>query len=243
MIKVVIVEDERSAVKRLRSMLESSGFPIKIVKELDSVESSITFFSLEKDYDLIFMDVHLSDGSSFEIFEKIKISNPIIFVTAYDRYALPAFKVNTVDYLLKPLKLDLVKSALQKFENLYIKTTQNSNALSIEEEKKWMIKIGSKFTVIKHSEVAYYFTEDKITYLITFDEKKLHIDAPLEHIYDRIDQKKYFHANRQYIINRDAIISFNSHTKGRVILKILHLDRGIVVSSIKTPEFKKWIIT
>lgn len=243
MIKIVIVEDEAAAVERLSEMLLSIDYEIKIVHILDSVVDSIDYFSQLHDFDLIFMDIHLSDGTSFDIFKHVTISKPIIFTTAYSEYALDAFKQYAVDYLLKPIKKDQLTAAIKKYGDIFQPTipdyTQLIDKTTIE--KRWMIKIGQNIRVVDYADVAYYFTMEKITYLMTFEGKKYPVDLTLEQIETQITDQNYFRINRQYIIHQHAIDKMSTHTKSRVRISLKTNEEEVIVSTERSPNFKKWL--
>lgn len=243
MIKIVIVEDEAAAVERLSEMLLTVDYEIKIVHILDSVDDSIDYFSQHHDFDLIFMDIHLSDGNSFDIFKHVTISKPIIFTTAYSEYALDAFKQYAVDYLLKPIKKDQLIAAIKKYADIFQPTipdyTQLIDKTTIE--KRWMIKIGQNIRVVDYVDVAYYFTMEKITYLMTFEGKKYPVDLTLEQIETQITDQNYFRINRQYIIHQHAIDKMSTHTKSRVRISLKPNEEEVIVSTERSPNFKKWL--
>lgn len=244
MTRVIIIEDEDAASQRLTEMLKSISSEIKVIKVLDSVADSIDYLSGNTNYDLILIDIHLSDGTSFEIFRHVNIQKPVIFTTAYDEYAIKAFKQYAVDYLLKPVKKDLLDLAIKKYERFYRPNLPDYSKLSDKptQEKKWMIKIGSNIRTINYDEVAYYFTIEKITYLFTFDNKKYPIDVTLEHIETNITNHNYFRINRQYIIHQNAIDKMSTHTKSRVRIILKPTGEEVIVSTERSPQFKKWLV-
>lgn len=243
MIKIVIVEDEDAAVERLTEMLLKSSFEIQIIKVLDSVIDSIEYFSESDDYDIILMDIHLSDGNSFDIFHHITIIKPIIFTTAYSEFALEAFKQYAVDYLLKPIKSEQLEMALTKYSQLYLPTLPDYTNLNPEKGivKRWVIKNGQNIRVIAHADVAFYFTQEKITYLMTFEGKKYAVEMPLEQIERQIIDTDYFRINRQYIIHRLSINTMSTHTKSRVRIMLRPSVEEVIVSTERSPQFKKWL--
>lgn len=244
MTRIVIIEDEDAASDRLEDMLQSLSGDMKVVKKLDSVTDSIEYLSSETNFDLILMDIHLSDGNSFDIFKYVQITKPIIFTTAYDEYAIDAFKQYSVDYLLKPIKKDLLDVALKKYE-LYYKTPAPDYSQLVSTEanvKRWLIKIGNSIKIISYSDVAYYYTIEKITYLMAFDGKKYPIDYSLEHIETNVIDAKYFRINRQYIIHENAVGKMGTHTKSRVKINLLPTNEEVIVSTERSPQFKKWLI-
>jgi DNA-binding LytR/AlgR family response regulator len=243
MIRIVIVEDEEAAVERLTEMLAQSTHEPQVIKVLDSVTESIHFFSGTDSYDLILMDIHLSDGNSFEIFRHIEIKKPIIFTTAYSEFALDAFKQYALDYLLKPIKRDQLEIALTKYHQIYQPAVPNYNNLApdMSSEKSWMIKVGPHIRIVPYADVAYYFTAEKISFLMTLDGKKYPVDLTLEQIETQINDLNFFRINRQYIIHRKAIHSMSTHTKSRVRITLSPTSEEVIVSTERSPMFKKWL--
>ncbi len=244
MIKLIIIEDEEAASDRLKEMLKSISSEIKIVKVMDSVADSIEYLSGNPSYDLILMDIHLSDGTSFEIFKHVHVTKPVIFTTAYDEYAIDAFKQYAVDYLLKPVKKDLLDMAIKKFEKYFRSPLPDYSKLSdsTSKEKKWMIKIGNNIRTINYDEVAYYFTVEKMTYCYTFDGKKYPLDNTLEYIESHVINSFFFRINRQFIIHQDAIDKMSTHTKSRVRIVLKPTGEEVIVSTERSPQFKKWLV-
>lgn len=243
MIRIVIVEDEEAAVERLTEMLAQSTHETQVIQVLDSVTESIHFFSATDAYDLILMDIHLSDGNSFEIFRHIENKKPIIFTTAYSEFALDAFKQYALDYLLKPIKRDQLEIALSKYQQIYQPIVPNYSNLAPEmgSEKSWMIKVGHHIRIVPYADVAYYFTAEKISFLMTLDGKKYPVDLTLEQIETQIKDPNFFRINRQYIIHRRAIQSMSTHTKSRVRILLSPTSEDVTVSTERSPLFKKWL--
>jgi two-component system response regulator LytT len=244
MIRIIIIEDEAAAAERLEKMLMTMPFDIKIIKILDSVSDSVAFLSTEDNFDLLLMDIHLSDGNSFDIFKFLTIRKPIIFTTAYDEYALDAFKLYAVDYLLKPIKKDLLEMSIKKYQQIFNPKLPDYSKLTnaTPSQKRWMIKIGHQIRIVDYHDVSYYFTKEKITYLITFEGKKYPLDVPLEQIELHIKDNNYFRINRQYIIHFQSIGHMSTHTKSRVRIMLKPNDEEVVVSTERSPIFKKWLI-
>lgn len=244
MTRVVIIEDEEMAVIRLSEMLTSISNDIKIVRTLDSISDSIAYFSNDPSYDLILMDIHLSDGNSFDIFKYVTITKPILFITAYDEYAIDAFKQYAVDYLLKPVRKEHLEDAFNKYTRFYKNPVPDYTKLINEDkaEKKWLIKLGQNIRTVNYEDVAYYFTVEKITYLVNFEGKKYPVDQTLEYIESKIIDRNYFRINRQYIIHQKSIGKMNTHTKSRVRINLLPTNEEVIVSTERSPQFKKWLV-
>lgn len=248
--KVLIIEDEPAAARRLQKMLTDFDEKIEVLEQLDGIESTIIWLSESHPKpDLIFMDIHLSDGSCFEIFKLIKIDSPIIFITAYDQYALDAFKVNAIDYLLKPIKEEDLQHALEKFEKFRPGGNLDYEALAkaIRQEqdnfqKRFLIRLGQSIKVVEISDVAYFYTQEKITFLTTKSGKRYPVDYSLEKLDTIADPKKFFRINRQFIVNIDAITEMYAYSKSRVKLKLdPTTDSDTIVSTERSPHFKKWL--
>ena len=245
--KVWIIEDEETAARRLRKLIKEINEEIEIEASLDSIEATLNYAQNNNTPDLIFMDIHLADGSSFEIFNHVKIEKPIIFTTAYDEYALQAFKVNAIDYLLKPIKRTELEIALEKFNKL--KNNQSFDYANLAKLLKkenpgfrFLVKIGQKMKVIELKDAAYFYTKDKITFLITKSGKRYPVDYTLEKLEDIVDQNIFFRINRQFIINFNAIKEMHAYSKSRVKIE---LNPGTpletIVSTERSPHFKKWL--
>ena len=246
--KVLIIEDEAAAVRRLSKLILEIEPEANIVADLDSIESSLTWMSENKLPDLIFMDINLADGNSFEIFNHIKIDKPVIFTTAYDEFAIKAFKVNALDYILKPIKkLELV-SAIDRYKNLLIADKPDYQEIikAINQHQlpsRFLIRVGQQIKVVELDDVSYFYTQDKITFLITKNNKRYPVEYSLEKIEDIADPSKFFRINRQFIISISAISEMHSWSKSRVRI-ILNPDNKLetIVSTTRSPLFKKWLI-
>lgn len=245
--KVLIIEDESAAVRRLSKLLNEMDPDIHILDDLDSIEASLNWFEQHPMPDLIFMDIHLADGSSFEIFNHAQILKPIIFTTAYDQYALQAFKVNAIDYLLKPIKKAELNAALSKYQRSRNNVTFDYRALTRamnndEYNKRFLIRFGQTIKVVEFRDAAYFYTEDKITFIVTKAGKRYPVDYSLEGLEKMADPRTFFRINRQFIVNIEAIKEMYAFSKSRVKL-ILDPSTGqeTVVSTERSPVFKKWL--
>ena len=245
--RTIIIEDENAAARRLKKLLEEQEESIEVTKILDSIESSIEYFSSRPNYDFVLMEIHLADGSSFEIFNHVEIQKPIIFVTAYDEYAIQAFRVNAVDYLLKPIKKRDLEAAILKIkksnDSLFDYDKIAHAVLKDEYNKRFLIKIGQQMKVVSMNDAAYFYTKDKITFLISKDGKRLPIDFSLDKIEGFANPKIFFRINRQFIISIDAIHEMIAYSKSRVKLSLNPpCDLETVVSTERSPVFKKWLV-
>lgn len=241
MIRILIIEDEAVAVRRLENFLRESEHNTKVVDVLDSIQDAVRFLQDQSGIDLIFLDIHLADGSSFEIFKQIKITKPIIFITAYDAYAVQAFKQLSVDYLLKPLKKEELELSIKKYLSHFKPDTKAYEILAqTDKSDYYIIEVGQHIRTVDKKEVAYYFSASKITYLVTFDGKKYPLEYSLEQLEHQLDEQ-YFRINRQYIIHRDSISQMLKHTKSRIKVVVKGMTEPTVISTEKTPAFKEWL--
>jgi len=251
--KVVIIEDEAPASRRLERILKESENEIEILAILESVESSVNWFKNNSMPELLFMDIQLSDGLSFEIFKQVEIKCPIIFTTAYDEYAIQAFKVNSIDYLLKPIDIEDLSNALEKFHNLKsIYNSQNKNDiaeilknLNFTEKvykERFLIKSGSNFNLVQVEEIAFFCSDNKLTNFTTFSNKRHFVDYTLDELESLLNPKNFFRVNRQYIININAVENISSFFSSKLKLKLKnHLAEEIIISRERASQFKKWL--
>lgn len=249
--KILIVEDEAPAAERLKKLLLEIEPSAEIPESPVSIKSAVKWLKENPAPDLLFMDIHLADGHSFEVFNEVQVSSPIVFVTAYDQYALEAFKVNSIDYLLKPVKKDDLLRAMEKYKLLTALSSNqvqallkqiNPNAASKEQQKRIIIRYGDTIKMVEVSEVAYFYTEDKINFLCTKDNLRYPIDQNLDELETIIDGAVFFRINRQFIINISAIDKMLAWSKSRVkvILKPA-CDHETIVSTERSPNFKEWL--
>ena len=247
----IIIEDEKPAARLLQRKLQKLDVEVGVM--LHSVEESIDWFTKNEHPDLIFLDIQLSDGLSFEIFEKIHIKSAVIFTTAYDEYALRAFKLNSIDYLLKPIDEEDLEVAVSKFksrlpkqETLQLDFDQIkkmlSNPFDKNYKKRFTVKIGQHLKVIAIEEIECFFSENKGTYLHTFDNRNFLIETTLELLEQDLDPSEFFRVSRKFIIPLKAIkeIVVHSNSRLKVILPSYKEDE-VIVSREKVADFKTWI--
>jgi DNA-binding LytR/AlgR family response regulator len=248
----IIIEDEKPAARLLKRKLEKINISVDVM--LHSVEEALDWFSKNVHPDLIFLDIQLSDGLSFEIFEKIEIKSAVIFTTAYDAYALKAFKLNSIDYLLKPIDEDDLELAVTKFKSRLPKT-ESSLQLDFEQIKKMIqnpfdknyknrftVKIGQHLKVIAIEEIECFFSENKGTYLHTFDNRNYLIESTLELLEQDLDPKKFYRVSRKFIIPMQSIKEIVVYTNSRLkIILPTYKDEEVIVSREKVSDFKTWI--
>jgi len=252
---VVIIEDEAFAALRLKKMIRDYNPEIKILAELESVEASVKWFKSNPDPDLIFLDIHLEDDLSFAIFEQVNISSPVIFTTAFDEYAIKAFKLKSIDYLLKPIVHEELTAALKKYEDfagLRRNTVdlQSLYSLIISKENKYQerltVAVGSKIKMVEVSEIAYFYVMDKGVYLRTFQGNSYSVDFTLDKLEEMFDPKMFFRINRKYVINIQSIASMIAYSRSRVKLELkpkAEDDMDTIVSIDRSAAFKKWLNT
>ena len=248
----IIIEDEKPAARLLQRKLEKQNVIVDVM--LHSVEESIAWFSNNEHPDLIFLDIQLSDGLSFEIFEKVAIKSAIIFTTAYDEYALKAFKLNSIDYLLKPIDEDELEIAVTKFK-ANLPKVETSLQLDFEQIKKmfqnpfdknyktrFTVKIGQQLKVILIEDIECFYSENKGTYIHTFDNRDYLIDSTLEVLEQELDPKNFFRISRKFIVPLKSIkeILLYSNSRLKIILPT-YKDDEVIVSREKVQEFKTWI--
>lgn len=247
--KVVIIEDEHYAAEKLIQLLNKTAPEIEILQVLESVEDSINWFSSNVSPDLIFMDIQLDDGISFEIFDAVEIDTPIIFTTAFNEYAIRAFKVNSVDYLLKPIEEQALETAFHKFKSIHSEKQEFSEKVSkvIEQistkyKSRFFLKVGSRFQSIQVSEICSFFVEERSTFLKTMSGKTYDLDFSLEQLQKRIDPTIFFRVNRNYLVNINCIAEIISYSTNRLKLNLKsNSENGIIVSRDKVSEFKHWM--
>jgi two-component system, LytTR family, response regulator LytT len=252
MLRILLIEDEDPAARRLQKMILEIEPAAVMPDNIVSVASGIDWFAANPMPDLIFSDIQLSDGLSFEIFKEMGITCPVIFTTAYDQYAIEAFKVNSIDYLLKPIKKEELESAFKKFRKL---SGTGSNALNIDKllqtlqpalrpeyKKRFVVKYGEHIKTINIEEVVYFYTEDKINFLCTKDGRRFVIDFNLDALDSMLDPKVFFRINRQYIIAIYAIGDMLSYSKSRVLIKLNPpAKHETIVSTERSADFKHWL--
>ncbi|MGB3467612.1 MAG: LytTR family DNA-binding domain-containing protein [Cyclobacteriaceae bacterium] len=250
---ILIIEDEQLAADKLESLLKKMGREITVVGKLRSVESGVEWLTNNEHPDLLISDIRLLDGVSFEIFSQIDYKKPVIFTTADDQYAIQAFEVNSIDYLLKPVKAESLEAAFEKLDTFLgspetqkMPDYQQLLQLMMEGQKsyksRFMIRVGQKIMAVPVEKIAYFYSQNKLSYAVTFDGKKYPLDETLETISPQLDPQKFIRANRQYIISFESISEIHPYFKGRVKLELApENEHEIVISSDKTPEFKKWL--
>lgn len=246
---ILIIEDERLAAERLEQMLLDINSDFQVMAKLESVVDSINWFNSNPPPDLIFMDIQLDDGICFEIFDSIKVSTPIIFTTAFDNYAIKAFQVNSVDYLLKPIEEEALGRALEKYKAVFdSKSFQHEKLDQLYDQMvksyktRFFVKIGNHFHSVSVNEIQCFFIQERGTFLKTLNGKKYDLDYSLDQLQKLVDPNVFFRINRNYLINIDAIQDIYSYSSNRLGVKLKMMDHlDMIVSREKVSEFKKWL--
>ncbi len=250
---VLIIEDEAPAARRLQKLLLETDPAINILSSVESIEAAVNWLNANPHPDLLFVDIQLADGLSFEIFNKVKILSPVIFTTAYDEYALKAFKVNSIDYLLKPIDSEELKKSFYKFrmlkERFSIGTQANGPSLDIliqqlmpEYKSRFLVKSGQRLIPVATEEIAYFYTEDKMVLINTFQNNIYTVDYTLDQLVGLLNKKEFFRINRQFILRINAIKGISSHLNGKLKIQATPPINGeIIVSREKSTEFKNWL--
>ena len=245
---VLLIEDEEAAARRLTKMVQEALPGANILECLDSIEQSLNWLINNPPPDLILMDIHLADGSSFEIFQHIKIQSPVVFITAFDQYALQAFKVNAVDYLLKPVKREELDQALERigrWKKMEGMGSYDRLAKTMQQggwNKRFLIRLGQNFRVVELKEAAYFYTQNKITFLISHNGKRFPLEYSMEKLEEMLPLEQFFRINRQFIIGLESIKDMYSVSKSRVKLRLEpSTDLDTIVSTERSPHFKKWL--
>ncbi len=252
--RVLIIEDEQSVAQNLCDILLDIDAEIEIITVLETVKDTVKWIAENQSPDLAFFDIKIADGNSFEIFEKTTVNFPIIFTTAYDEYALKAFKVNSIDYILKPIEKKALKNAIAKYHKLY-KNRQpfdNEQLISIIKElkidvqkkykKSFLVYIKDNILPIATEHIAYFYIENKIVYCRTHTGELYYLDGTLDKIQNQLDPDDFFRVNRQFIIARKAIQSASIYFHRKLKLHVSpNSDSDILINKVNVAHFKKWL--
>jgi two-component system response regulator LytT len=255
--KILIVEDEDLAVKKIQKTLSEVDGDAEVIGVTDSIQSTVNWLEQNKAPDLILMDIELSDGQSFEIFSRTKVKSAVIFTTSYDEFALKAFKVNSIDYLLKPVQKEELSAALDKFRNMngaYKPAEKNEidmDALVKELQqklqpkdyrKRFLVKHGQKLVSIETDDIAYFFSDGRLNFFKTFDNRKFVVDYTMDELEDMLDPQRYFRISRSFYISVASIDQIHDYFGNRLLLQLKPtVDKETVVSREKVTDFKKWM--
>lgn len=250
--KAVIIEDEKIAADLLKNLICQLDENIEVVTILQTVEDSVEWLSINQHPDILFVDIHLADGSSFSIFEKTEVKCPIVFTTAYDEYALKAFEVNSIDYLLKPINKDDLQRALNKYKNLKgerqevdYKTlisrflTETGNVNNYKEH--FLVPERDKLVPLAAKDIAYIYIDLKLIKAVTFSGKVYYLNQNLDEMMNQLNPKMFFRANRQYIVSHEAIKDISIWFGNKISLNLtIPIEEKIIVSKARVAEFKNW---
>ena len=245
--RIVIVEDEKPAYNRLSKMIKEVIPGADEAAHLESVQSANEWFGKNELPDVVFLDIHLADGSGFDLLKLSKITCPVIFTTAYDQYALEAFKTTGIDYLLKPVKKEELQNALQKLKHIQASLNDTDVPASVpgqpkEYKKRFIIRFGEHIKTLQVEDVAYFYSENKATFARTFENRNFPMDHNLDSLEGMLNPHDFFRINRQYLINLKAIDDMKTYSKARVIVTLKPPVKELpIVSSERSAEFKQWL--
>lgn len=252
--KILIIEDEETAVEQLKNMLQQLVEHLDIVGSIDNIEEAVEFLSLHPAVDLIFLDIHLSDGLSFEIFKEVKVEIPVIFTTAYDQYAIQAFEINSIGYLLKPIRKEKLQKALEKFHRMEARHTFTLDTTLLEKitqmitrgsnfRRNFLIPFKNRLIPITTDEIAWFELTDSVVIATKFDNKRFTMDErSLDELAEQLDPALFYRVNRQYLINRKAIREIEFYFNGRLVVKLSPSpDEKVLISKAKVGSFKEWM--
>lgn len=248
---ILIIEDEARASRRLARLIQRVAPQFNIVAQTESVAQSIDFLQKEPNIQLIFSDIELGDGTSFEIFRKVQCETPIIFTTAYNQYAIEAFKVNGVDYLLKPIDENDLAKAIEKYRrNFSTQSVPDIQALSnlmhqlqgTSYKNRFLVKVGDKLKSIQTTEIAAFYSMAKSTFLLTKTKRNYAVDQPLDQLIKELEPAQFFKISRKHIVSLDALDEILVHSNSRLLLRIKGLEnQEVVVAREKVKDFKLWL--
>ena len=253
--KVLIIEDEIPAVKQLKKLLFAVEEKIQIIHVIDTVAEAVSWFkNPSEEPDLVFMDIQLADGLSFDIFEQIRVDFPLVFTTAFDNYMLKAFKVNSIDYLLKPIALEDLEQAIHKYQQYYTRPSSEVNygavLKAIREQqqqqviykKRFLIKSGQELKFIPRAAIQYFYSAEGLVFAILEEQKRYNIDYTLEHREEQLPPTDFFRINRKLIIQLSAIKKIHTYFNGRLKLDLKpEAPFDVIVSRERVPSFKAWL--
>jgi DNA-binding LytR/AlgR family response regulator len=253
--KALIIEDEYPAAERLEKLIRKLGARVELVGVLESVESAKRWFATSQSVDLIFSDIQLSDGLSFQIFEAFPAHSPIIFTTSYDEYAIKAFRVKSIDYLLKPIKLPELADAMKKYQDLKQEFSPHAYARKVESlldslemsrrthKTRFLVKNGEQLIPMGQDQVAYFYTANELACLVGRDGRQYLVDYTLEELESLVDPLQFFRLNRQFIAQITAIQKIHTYFNGKLIVELRpETAQEVLVSREKAPAFKAWLV-
>ncbi len=248
--KTIIIEDEQLAARRLEAMVKTIDPSIEIVTKLESIAESVEWFKNNNHPDLIFLDIHLEDGLSFSIFDQVNVNVPIIFTTAFDEYAIKAFKLKSIDYLLKPIIQDDLERAINKYRDWgekqqVVNLTELYKLMTVKEKtyrESYSVVVGQKLKSIEVKDIAYFFSTSGITFVAMNSKNQYSVDQSLDNLLEELDPKQFFRINRQYLVSLNSIANIHIFPKSRLKLELNPpITESVFVSLDKVVDFKKWV--
>lgn len=251
--KVLIIEDEELAVKKLQKTLSLVDASATVVGITDSIKTSVEWLQQNQPPDLILMDIELADGQSFAIFNSIEVKSPVIFTTSYDEFALKAFKVNSIDYLLKPVQKEDLEAALKKFHSLRreepaqvdldnLVTLLQNRMQPKEYRKRFLVKNGQKLVSVEVADIAYFYSDTRLNFFKTYDNKKYVSDYTMDELEEMLDPAQYFRISRSFFVTIRSIEKIDDYFGNRLILQLRPaMDKEVLISREKVTDFKKWM--
>jgi DNA-binding LytR/AlgR family response regulator len=253
---ILIVEDEELAVKKIKKTLASVDETAIVNGVTDSIESTVQWLEENSAPDLILMDIELADGQSFEIFKLTEVKSPVIFTTSYDEFALKAFKVNSIDYLLKPVQKEELETALTKYKKLKEDKNDTEKSLNMDDlvkelqqklqpkeyRRRFLVKLGQRLVSIDVNDISYFFSDGRLNFFITHDNKKFVVDYTMDELEDMIDPRSFFRTNRSLYVSVSSIEKIDDYFGNRLILALKPaFNKEALVSREKVTDFKKWM--
>jgi DNA-binding LytR/AlgR family response regulator len=255
MMKILIIEDEPFAQQELVRLLRQAGLDFQLLATIDTIEESVEWFQSNPAPDLVFLDIQLADGISFDIFRQVKMESPVIFTTAYDEYAIRAFQLNSIDYLLKPIKPGELKTALDKLAGMkqqfsdakgHITDDQLDKLLNMVTghtyKTRFLVKLGDELKSIDTAEIAYFKAEDNVVFLFTVKGKRYIIEHTLEELEQQVDPSEYFRLNRSFLASMKSIKKINKYFNSRLALELEPAtEEKVIISRRKVQPFLEWL--
>ncbi len=249
---VLIIEDEPQAAQRMEKLVNELLPGATVAGRIDTVKKAVQWFTNNPPPSLTLMDVQLADGISFQIFEQCEVKSPVIFTTAYDEYALKAFKVNSIDYILKPVDKDELRAALDKFKNMSRSEPETKalldnlgeamRMLTRKYKTRFVIKVGEHLRTIEVENILFFYSQDKTTFCCTTDSRNIILDFTLEQIEEMVNPEKFFRINRKFLVSAASITDIIHYTNSRLKLVLRHsADNDIIVARERVQEFKEWL--
>jgi len=248
-LRILLIEDEPGAAQNLRAILAELQPGAEILAELDSVEESVAWIKANAAPDLGFFDIQLADGSSFAIFKQVAVDFPVIFTTAFDQYAIQAFKVNSIDYLLKPLNREALAMALRKYEKQYLQPVQLKQMMALLQRtespsfrQSFLVSFRDQLIPIATQDCAYFSLENTQLFLYSSEGKKWPLDYTLDQLEQQLDPQQFFRVNRQFLVAKKCIAAIHTYFNGRLLLTLNpSVPEKVIISKARTPVFKQWM--